>query len=198
VLIYNRKLTDAEILNYYCYGSIPSSGLVAHYPLDVDGRNISSEVVSPASTLDTSATGVPVYGESLLLPSIKSNTIIKNVSSSNSVSLTTATSANITYIDLPIGTWEVSGSVYFTPAATTTMTDLIAGTSLSSATLEPLNSTDDKISRAAGAGQTIVKSSPIRSVKVNVKSAARIFLVANATFAISTMTAYGELRASLQ
>ena len=51
------------------------------------------------------------------------------------VALTTATTANVTSISLTAGDWDVSGQVNFTPGATTSITVLQCGVSLTTATL---------------------------------------------------------------
>lgn len=127
--------------------------------------------------------------------------ITATVAAGSAVSLTTATSANVTSISLTAGDWDVSAQVVHNAAATTSITLLQIGISATSATLptqvggsgigtDPLGIERRAASVPAGALTTAV--GPVR---VSLAATTTIYLVANDTFTVSTMSAYGTLRA---
>lgn len=120
----------------------------------------------------------------------------------SAVSLTTATPANITSISLTPGDWDIVGFVDFNPAATTSVTNLTASVSLTSATVSGQTGgsglgTDPTaiVNQAAAvpAGVVGVGTSPVR---LSITKTTTVYLVAQATFTVSTMSAYGTLRAN--
>lgn len=117
------------------------------------------------------------------------------------VALTTATTANVTSISLTAGDWDISGQVDFTPGATTSITVLQGGFSLTTATIT---------GQAGGAGlgtdptkiTTQVASVPagqihtgLLPVRLSIAATTTVFLVAQGTFTISTLAAFGTIRA---
>jgi hypothetical protein len=127
--------------------------------------------------------------------------VVSSVASGSAVGLTTATGANVTSISLTAGDWELDGQVDFSPAATTSVTQYNASVSLTSATLSP---------QAGGSGLeqdatfTINQAAqvPVSTFMANVKtsrlsiaSTTTVFLVAQAVFTVSTLSAYGTIRA---
>lgn len=127
--------------------------------------------------------------------------VTATVASGSAVSLTTATSANVTSISLTAGDWDVSGQVVHNAAATTSITLLQIGISAASATLptqaggsgigtDPLSMWRQAAGVPAGALTTSV--GPVR---VSLSGTTTIYLVAADTFTVSTMTAYGTIRA---
>lgn len=113
----------------------------------------------------------------------------------SAVSLTTATSANITSISLTAGDWDVEGMVIFNPNALTTTTSLQMGISQTSATLPTLgaenNSNINTQSFSAGLSQSL-SCGPMR---ISLSATTTIYLVAQAAFAINTMSGYGFIGA---
>lgn len=112
--------------------------------------------------------------------------------SATNVSLTSGTTANVTSISLTAGDWDVSGTVRFNPAGTTTATLEVAGISTTTATVGGLGSfTQIQVAFPAGAIQ--YTATPV--IRINVTTTTTVYLVALATFATSTMTADGLIRA---
>lgn len=112
--------------------------------------------------------------------------------SATGASLTTATPANVTTLTLTAGDWDVSGVITFVPAGTTTATTYQASTNTTSATLGALGSTTLlQSSFAAGLNQTLIAPTN----RVSVAGTTTVYLVAQASFATSTMTANGFIRA---
>jgi hypothetical protein len=113
----------------------------------------------------------------------------------SAVSLTTGTSATVTSISLPAGEWYVNGQVDYTAAATTSITILTQGISTTAATL----GAQDTFSRSVS-GAVIPTASndiglPIRGQLLSLTATTTVYLVANATFTLSTLSAYGTIEA---
>jgi hypothetical protein len=111
--------------------------------------------------------------------------------------LVTATAKDVITIALTGGDWEISGVIDFHPAATTNATLLLSGASLVANTL----GADDTFSSQVflTAGQVTVAGDyrqiiPLQRVSV-VPAGAVAHLVAQATFTVAAMTAYGTIRA---
>ena len=116
------------------------------------------------------------------------------VAAGSAVSLTTATTANVTTISLTAGDWDVSGIVQYTPTATTSVTQLTQGVSTLSATLSP-QGTFSKFVTAANILTAIDPAWSLPVVRLALASTTTIYLVSNATFSVSTLTAYGIITA---
>lgn len=109
------------------------------------------------------------------------------------VSITTSTLTNVTSVSLTAGDWEISSSLTFLPAASTTMSLLVGGISSTTAALpaDPFTWLVQSTGLTPGAKQ----SSAIPTQRFSLPSTTTIFLVAEALFGVSTMTATGILRA---
>lgn len=113
------------------------------------------------------------------------------LASGSAVSLTTATTANITSISLNAGDWYICGVGAFNPAATTTTEYLKVGISTTSATLGALGSyTSLPIAVTLNSEDAEV---PTPAFRINLTSTTTVYLVARAGFAVDTMAAYGRL-----
>lgn len=141
------------------------------------------------------------------------NTIAINVSAAllaaSATALTTATAKNIPIVTptgmaqpvagaifLNAGRWRLSGTVNFIFASTTTGTILSAGPSTTTGTLPTEDAGLTSLTLAFPAGSPTTQSLNLEEVIVDVGAqGANYFLVAQATFAVSTLTAYGILNA---
>lgn len=115
------------------------------------------------------------------------------VAVASAVSLASGTSANITSVSLTAGDWDVSGVIDFHPSGTTTMTLLQGGNSLVTNTLG-LQDTSFAVT-IAGATSSIDLSFPIPVFRRSLAATTTIYLVTSATFGVSTLSAYGTIRA---
>lgn len=126
--------------------------------------------------------------------------ITATVASGSAVSLTTATSANVTSISLTAGDWDCTAQVVHNAAATTSITLLQIGISATTATLltqaggSGIGTDPLAIWRQAAAVPGGALTTNITDVRVSLAGTTTIFLVANDTFTVSTLTAYGTLR----
>ncbi|QGR60433.1 hypothetical protein FOC27_09460 [Burkholderia multivorans] len=110
--------------------------------------------------------------------------------SASGVSMTSGSYLNVVTGSLSAGDWDCTGTVTFNPAATTTMTFLNVGWSLSpNGTPTTGNFTGLALSFTTGAAQTLAAP----RYRVSASSATSIYLVANPGFATSTMTAGGSI-----
>ena len=134
--------------------------------------------------------------------------IQSTIPTGSAVALTTATPANITSIALTSGDWDVDCQVEFSPAATTSVTQSNAAMSLTSATLstqpggtvgiatlgpEPIL-TVNQAAAVPAAGYAVAPTT-VRITVAQSNSTATVYLVAQATFTVSTMSAFGSIRA---
>jgi len=117
----------------------------------------------------------------------------------SAVNLTTNTITDIVSLALTPGDWDVEGLVSFSPSAGTNVSKFISALNTASATL-PLSGTtarreltyDSAGIVPNGAGTIDQAPGPIR---VNVSSNTTVYLVARATFTVSSCGAYGHIRA---
>lgn len=115
---------------------------------------------------------------------------------SSAVSLTSTVNNNVATISLLPGTWDVSGAIQFVPAGSTVPTYIQACVSLNSAACTSLAGTGAPIA-ALGAtmatgGAQALNTMPYR---ITVTVPTNVYLVGDAVFTVSTMTANAYLRA---
>lgn len=111
--------------------------------------------------------------------------------------LSTGVTSNVFPVQnaLSPGDWDIYGTVAFNPNVATTSSQFIVGLSGTSTTL-PTIGADNNYSQLDGtfsAGQTVVLNiGPVRSSSAFIQN---IFLVAQSTFSINTMSVYGCMTA---
>ena len=121
--------------------------------------------------------------------------ISATLASGSAVALTTTVVANVTSISLTAGDWDVTGVVAFNFGATTSFTDVAGGVSSTSASLGALGSFFDY---ATAATVPVAGPSPTWTVPVtrlSLSGTTTVFLVARGTFTVSTLSAFGFIRA---
>lgn len=118
------------------------------------------------------------------------------VASGSPVSLTNNTAVNITSISLTAGDWDVTGIIHFSPAGTTTVAALQTSTSSTSANRDLGND------RLVGVDfNNLVLSNnatydvAVPAARFSLASTTTIYLVAFASFSVSTCTGYGIISA---
>ena len=116
------------------------------------------------------------------------------VAAGAAVSLTTATTANVTSISLTAGIWDVSCVIQFACNAATTVVNFIGGISATSATLAANYGDDTTFYQAAGL-TTIAQFAlaGIPSLRVTLTATTTYYLVVQSTFAVNACTAYGRI-----
>lgn len=134
------------------------------------------------TTNDSAATGyIGEYIEAKLL-------------AASAESMTTSTSNTLASIAPTAGDWDVSGVIGYIPAATTSVTILSSHISLTDNTTSGAD--DNGSSQFATAANVMVNAcvlaTPIR--RISIAATTTVYLVARATFTVSTMTAFGTIR----
>jgi hypothetical protein len=168
VLILNGARSFAEI----CLGASGGWGLVGQ---------TASAARSVVGVIDGSTAPAGSVGEP----------ITSVIAVGSAVALTTLVAANVTSISLTAGEWDVYGVLDLHPAATTTISQVQGGPSATTGTLGTQDQffTDTHAIPAGLADPAWV----IPRVRVRVSATTTYFLVAKATFAVSTLSAYGSL-----
>jgi hypothetical protein len=111
----------------------------------------------------------------------------------SATSLTTATGKTITSLTLSAGDWMVSGNIGFIAAAGTLPTVLTASISATNNTqaTSPNSGAFAQIATAFTAASTNVLT--LAPIRINISTSTTYYLVATATFTVSTLTGYGAL-----
>lgn len=121
--------------------------------------------------------------------------ISSNIASGSAVGLTSGATANVTSISLTAGDWDVDANVCFLPNGATTYTSVSGGVHTTSATLPnpPGGGAifSYNLTFTTGVGQYC----PAGSVRISVSETTTVYLVAQSVFAVSTMGAYGYIKA---
>ena len=121
--------------------------------------------------------------------------ISATVPSGSAVALGSGVPSNVTTISLTAGDWDVWANVVFDAAPTTTITVESGGISLTSVTLPTPPATGAYFSLSAAFATGGDNAFPVGTTRLSVASTTLVFLVVNATFAVSTLSAYGFLGA---
>lgn len=113
----------------------------------------------------------------------------------SAVALVSATPKTVTSISLTAGDWDVSANIGFNPAASTSATVLVASASLTTNTVDATNGRFSALLFPATVTAGTNWGLPLQPVRFSLSGTTTIFLVASSTFTVSTMGAYGLLRA---
>lgn len=179
--------------------TIPDAGTTASFVMNAGNSSIAGvktfstqAIITGTATNDNAAAGV--VGEYLQASRLKSA----------ATGATSTTSLNVTAaaLSLTAGDWDVSGCVVFLPAATTSVTILKAAISKTTATLPATDTIGVPTSGEVAAQITTAANIATGDIsldmpmcRISLASTTNIFLVANATFSVSTLTVYGSLNA---
>lgn len=126
---------------------------------------------------------------------IVGETLSSNIAVGTPVALVSATSKDITSLSLTGGNWDVWGTVCFVANAATTATIFQGGIStvLNTLATPPGGGASYQLTTSVAAG-ALEPCFPVGSV-INNNVATTMHLVANSTFAVNTMSAYGYIAA---
>jgi hypothetical protein len=122
--------------------------------------------------------------------------VTASVALGSAVALTTATPANVTSISLTAGDWDVSCQAAFNPAGTTNITQLIAGISTVSATIQTVASGGGQ-HQYPSAGTVLPNIITVGNIPTRLSLAATttVYFVVSGSFTVSTLSAFGIIRA---
>ncbi len=110
------------------------------------------------------------------------------------VALATTAVTTLASITLPVGDWDVTGTVTFAPAATTNITALLEGSSLVTNTLGAVGTYNLNYQAGVVLGAVLLtRSMPARRMKITAPTV--VYLVGSAAFTVSTCTAGGTINA---
>lgn len=122
--------------------------------------------------------------------------IESNVLLASAISLTAATPANVTSISLTAGDWDVSAIVRIhANNASTSFTQAVASISSTSATLDTTNQANITSAAVVPGNGINYCALGVPAARISLASTTTIYLVARATFTVSTAQAYGLISA---
>jgi hypothetical protein len=122
--------------------------------------------------------------------------ISSTVASASAVSLTTATTSNITSISLTAGDWDVSGEVGFTGNGATLQTYQLGSITQTSLSIDQTGGMCAGVSpRADTTGQTSINRIAVIGGRISLSATTTVYLTAQVGFSVSTLSAYGFIRA---
>jgi hypothetical protein len=121
--------------------------------------------------------------------------ISANVAPGSAVALTTSTAKNVTSISLTAGDWDVYGNVGFAPAATTSITVIAQSISQTTNTHDTNEGSYGARSFAAHVpgANNFLHVLTTTGLRIRLAATTTIYLVASATFTVSTLGAYGKI-----
>lgn len=157
-------------------------------------NSITSRFLLAGAILDVVAV-LGVTTNSNAAPGIVGEFITSTIPSGGAVPLTSGATSNVTSISLTPGDWDVGGNVGFNAAGTTTITVESGGISVTSGVLptSPGGGAFFTLSLPFTTGADSVF--PVGVTRLSVATTTTVFLVANATFAASTLSAFGFIGA---
>ena len=202
VMVQTDGVTDVWLSNTPLgIGAAATSGTLAQF-----ASTTSAQLAGVIS--DETGTGSLVFQTTPTLnqPNIVGTTTNNNATAgsvgellTNNTLTTSASSGvtlNATSVSLTAGDWDVTGIVQTNPAGTTTTSIIIAGVSTASATLQTIVAglnNNNSLTSAIPAGFGTSLSAPV--TRISLAATTTVFLVAQVTFAASTMTVSGFIRA---
>src|SRR6185437_2731836 len=115
----------------------------------------------------------------------------------SATALTTATGKTVTSISLTAGDWDVSGNIGYNTAASTSVTFFHSTISLVTNVVDQLVGRENMMSMAATVPGALSPAFqfPVGPVRMSLSGTTSVFLVAQASFTVSTLNAFGIIRA---
>lgn len=177
----------------------------------VSGAGFTNYMASPPAiggTTASSAKFTTITATSTITPSTTSGIVgttladsanagsvgeILSATVSTATSVTSATPLNLVTLSLTAGDWDVTGGAAFTAAATTTISALGVSCGTASGSLGGYNTGGILWNLPFTTGSANVIQTGV--TRVNVSTTTNVYLVVDAFFAVSTMTAQGFIRA---
>jgi hypothetical protein len=191
--------------------SIPVSQLTGAAAGTVTFLTTASSANLRAMLTDETGTGAAVFATS---PTITTPNVVGTVAADSAAAgsigeyiesilavgsataLTTATAKTVTSISLTAGDWDLTGVVYFSTAASTSVTNTIAGFSTTTNTLD---TTAGRFAihtfPALVPGNLTGMSETLPRYRFNVSGTTTIYLIGYSTFTVSTNAAWGMISA---
>ena len=153
------------------------------FEVDTGAALTSASIVGTTTNDDAAAGSIGEYKSTIVLVGAK-------------IDLTTATPVNIASVSLTAGDWDVDGQVWFIEAAGTVGTEQNAAISTTTGTLPTVPANGTALARQSGSTPAADGSIlPTGTARISVAATTIVYLVAQATFTVSTNAAYGIIRA---
>ena len=122
--------------------------------------------------------------------------ISSSLAQASALSLTDNTPVDVTSISLTAGDWDVTGTLFWIPVATTEVTAMSGGVSTTSATIPSSDNIGGKalwqVPWTSNGGPSGLAVPPIR---LSLASTTTVYLVIQANFSVSTCKGFGNIRA---
>jgi len=188
---------SAAIANSKLAGNPVSTNTASTIVLRDGSGNFSAGTIT-ASLSGTSTTSTNVLGTTTndnAAAGYVGEFVNSTVSVGSAISLTSGTTANVTSISLTAGDWDVRGQVDYRAGATTSITILKQGISTTSATLGAQDTFTTNVFAAVVPTASNDIGNTFRQQRISLASTTTIYLVSNATFTPSTLSAYGTITA---
>lgn len=164
-------------------GPVIAAGGISTTTLSATGAITPSQTAGIVGTTTNNAANAGSIGE----------VIAASVPSTSAISLATGTAANVTGVSLTAGDWRCTGVTAFHPAATTSVTNYSNGLSGASASFGALGTyaSHSTAAQVLGAAPDEIIALPVTQVLI--ASTTTIYMIAESTFTVSTMAAYGSM-----
>ncbi len=158
--------------------------------------------VTVASTLAVTSTITPSQTAGIVGTTTNNNAnagsvgeyVAASVASGSAVALTSGATANVTGVSLTAGDWRCDAVAAFHPASTTSVTNYTEGISATSSTLGAVGTYSSHSSAAQTPGTAPDEMLNTPRPRISIASTTTVYMVVQATFTTSTMSAYGNLQ----
>ncbi|BCG79532.1 hypothetical protein [Mesorhizobium sp. 113-3-3] len=183
---YSGKGNWTAPISFSTTGAVPT-GVAAGTTYWIIGSSVSGNTFQIASSTANALAGTPIN---------TSGSQSGTHTGSTTLSLTSLATANIAAISLTAGDWDVEGVVSYVPAITASVSQFMAGTSLTSGTLDtaPGNLTATPAVAATYNGAKGVHI-PTPRRRISVSTPTTVYLLAFAEFTTAANIAFGMIRA---
>ena len=128
-------------------------------------------------------------------PLMPGETQTASLASGSKTSLVTATGKDVITLSLAPGAWDVRGTAYFTFGTTTSFTALQAGISTAANTLGAEDTFSSIVTAANVPTAALDMGVATPTLRINCLVATTVRLVVSCVFTVSTLQAYGTIRA---
>jgi hypothetical protein len=206
-LVVNVGSSGAVVTNGGALGT-PSSGTVTNLTgtasININGT-VGATTASTGAFTTLSASGAITPSQTAGIVGTTTNNnadagavgeyVESTIPSASKISLTNITGANVTSISLTAGDWDVWGNAYFDPAASTTFDLIISSISTVSATSPSRDTGNQSVLKVLDFGTGIPSSVQPVPQRLSLSATTTVYLVVVCSFAVSTMHAFGTLRA---